>query len=53
MTTSEPAQTRRPPARGANGWREIVHDCAGADGIALEHLIDLQRTQARQPDDAR
>ncbi|MGI3209792.1 hypothetical protein ACROSR_01610 [Roseovarius tibetensis] len=53
MTTPEPEQTRRRPAPGANGWREVAHDCAGADGIALEHLIDLQRTLARQPDDAR
>ena len=49
--TSMPAQTRRIEATGGNGWREINlagAEGVGAEGIALEHLIDLQRAQARQ-----
>ncbi|MEI4232420.1 hypothetical protein [Roseovarius sp. D22-M7] len=54
--TSKPAQTPRIEARGANGWREIVQagaEGAGTEGLALEHLIDLQRAQARQGKDVR
>ena len=52
----EPAHTRPPLATGTNGWRDIVQ--AGAangefDGVSLEHLIDLQRAQAKQASDAR
>lgn len=54
--TSKPAQTRRIEVTGANGWREIVQAGAegvGAEGLALEHLIDLQRAQSRQANDTR
>lgn len=56
--TSKPAQTRRIEATGANGWREIVQatsqagaEGVGAEGVTLEHLIDLQRARARQAKD--
>jgi hypothetical protein len=54
--TPTPAQTRRSEAAGANGWREVIQagaEGAGAEGLALEHLIDLQRAQARQAKDTR
>jgi len=52
----ETAQPRPPLATGANGWREIIQANAeggGADGVSLEHLIDLQRAHARQANDTR
>ena len=52
----EPAQQRPPRATGANGWREIIQsgaDGAGADGVSLELLIDLQRAQAKHAPDTR
>ena len=52
----EPAQPRPPLATGTNGWREIIQSDAeggGADGVSLEHLIDLQRAQAKRASDTR
>ena len=52
----EPAQPRPPLATGANGWREIIQSGAeggGADGVSLEHLIDLQRAQSQHASDPR
>ncbi|WP_375258091.1 hypothetical protein [Citreimonas sp.] len=55
MTTSVPATPPVPQPAGANAWRDLAHapDGAGADGVALEHLIDLQRGRADRRGEAR
>lgn len=52
MTTSDPAT--RPAPKPEPAWRDIAHvDGACADGLALEHLIDLQRARADRRGEAR
>ena len=52
----EPAQQSPKLGTGANGWREIIQvgaEGGGADGVSLEHLIDLQRAHSKQASDTR
>lgn len=52
MTTSDSAT--RPAPQPETAWRDMAHvDGACADGLTLEHLIDLQRARANPRGEAR
>ncbi|SDY78999.1 hypothetical protein [Citreimonas salinaria] len=56
MTTSDPANRPTPQPVAAPGWRDIAHASAEggcADGLSLEHLIDMQRARANPRGEAR
>lgn len=54
MTTSRPPVMPTPRPETANEWRELLSsgaDGVPVEGVALEQLIDLQRTRSRQVED--
>lgn len=56
VTTSDPANRPTPQPVAAPGWRDIAHASAEggcADGLSLEHLIDMQRARANPRGEAR
>lgn len=47
----EVPEIARASTSGKNNWREIIPsglESASADGVSLEHLIDLKRAHASQ-----
>ncbi|WP_156874869.1 hypothetical protein [Sulfitobacter alexandrii] len=49
MTKTERDTDRGPRATAASAWRDIVQsggDAASIEGVALEHLMDLERGRA-------